>query len=113
MFGKQIWLTGLLSATMLLAACTAAPAPAAPAEPAAPAAEATTAPAAEAAPAADEACAPATEGELAGVDPSGQTVVWWHNHSGSREELLKTMVERVQQHQRVWHHGRRPEPGRL
>ena len=26
-------------------------------------------------------CAPATEGPLAGVDPRGQTVVWWHNHS--------------------------------
>ena len=25
-------------------------------------------------------CAPATEGPLAGVDPRGQTVVWWHNH---------------------------------
>ena len=27
-----------------------------------------------------DACAPATEGPLAGVDPRGQTVVWWHNH---------------------------------
>jgi multiple sugar transport system substrate-binding protein/sn-glycerol 3-phosphate transport system substrate-binding protein len=25
-------------------------------------------------------CAPATDGPLAGVDPRGQTVVWWHQH---------------------------------
>ena len=40
-----------------------------------------------------EPCAPATEGTLAGVDPRGQTVVWWHNHSGSREENLMLMLE--------------------
>jgi ElaB/YqjD/DUF883 family membrane-anchored ribosome-binding protein len=34
-------------------------------------------------------CAPASDGPFAGVDPRGQTVVWWHNHSGSREELLR------------------------
>lgn len=39
-----------------------------------------------------EPCAPATDGPLAGVDPRGQTVVWWHNHSGSREELLIEIV---------------------
>ena len=33
-------------------------------------------------------CAPATSGPLAGVDPRGQTVVWWHNHSQHREEWL-------------------------
>jgi multiple sugar transport system substrate-binding protein/sn-glycerol 3-phosphate transport system substrate-binding protein len=38
-------------------------------------------------------CEPATEGELAGVDPNGQTVVWWHNHSSSREEGLLALVE--------------------
>jgi len=31
-------------------------------------------------PAVAEPCAPATDGPLAGVDPRGQTVVWWHNH---------------------------------
>jgi multiple sugar transport system substrate-binding protein/sn-glycerol 3-phosphate transport system substrate-binding protein len=41
---------------------------------------------------APEPCAPATEGALAGVDPRGQTVVWWHNHSGSREEGLATLI---------------------
>ena len=45
----------------------------------------------EAAPA--EPCSPATSGELAGVDPRGQTVVWWHNHSREREESLMEMVE--------------------
>jgi multiple sugar transport system substrate-binding protein len=96
MLRKQIWLLAmLLTAAMLLAACPAAPAPAAPAEEAAaeePAAEATEAPAEEAA-VAEGACAPAADGELAGVDPSGQTVVWWHNHSGSREEKLKAIVD--------------------
>lgn len=53
----------------------------------------------EAAPAEEEAaaedmgpCAPATDGPLAGVDPRGQTVVWWHNHSGGREELLIEII---------------------
>jgi uncharacterized protein YyaL (SSP411 family) len=39
-----------------------------------------------------EACAPASDGTFAGVDPRGQTVVWWHNHSGSREELLNEII---------------------
>ncbi len=38
--------------------------------------------------------APATDGNFAGVDPTGQTVVWWHNHRGSREEKLLPLVER-------------------
>ncbi|MBU0510272.1 MAG: extracellular solute-binding protein [Chloroflexi bacterium] len=40
-----------------------------------------------------EPCAPATDGSLAGVDPRGQTIVWWHNHSGSREEQMLPMLE--------------------
>jgi multiple sugar transport system substrate-binding protein/sn-glycerol 3-phosphate transport system substrate-binding protein len=40
-----------------------------------------------------EACAPATEGPLAGVDPRGQTVTWWHNHTGSREEGLNVLLD--------------------
>ena len=68
-----LWLTPLLlSAALAVSACTAVPA-----APAAAPAEAPAAPAAE---------APAAEGAYAGVDPSGQTVVWWHQHSGSREE---------------------------
>ncbi|MEB2287731.1 MAG: extracellular solute-binding protein [Anaerolineae bacterium] len=35
---------------------------------------------------------PATEGPLAGVDPSGQTVTWWHQHSGAREEFLNGLI---------------------
>ncbi|HEX6387202.1 MAG TPA: extracellular solute-binding protein [Anaerolineae bacterium] len=38
-------------------------------------------------------CTVAEDGPFAGVDPSGQTIVWWHNHSGSREELLLPLVE--------------------
>lgn len=101
---KQLWLLGaLLVVAMLLAACPAPAAPAqeeaaapeaaateAPAEEAAP--EATAAPAEEAAAAEGEACAPATEGELAGVDPRGQSIVWWTNHSGSREEKLNAII---------------------
>jgi multiple sugar transport system substrate-binding protein/sn-glycerol 3-phosphate transport system substrate-binding protein len=40
-----------------------------------------------------EPCAPAADGPLAGVDPRGQTVVWWHNHSGSREENMLPLLE--------------------
>ncbi len=35
---------------------------------------------------------PAAEGPLAGVDPSGQTVVWWHQHTGGREEFLNAII---------------------
>lgn len=41
-----------------------------------------------------EPCAPAADGPLAGVDPRGQTIVWWHNHSGSREEQLLPLIDR-------------------
>ncbi|MBX3013110.1 MAG: extracellular solute-binding protein [Caldilineaceae bacterium] len=113
MFKKSMGISALLVAVMLLlAACpggggggVAAPtatteptAEAAATEPAAeePAASdtvtetttttdtATTAPTGE--------CAVAAEGELAGVDPTGQTVVWWHNHSGSRAEGLQGLI---------------------
>ena len=39
-----------------------------------------------------EACAPATEGLLSGVDPRGQTLAWWHQHSGSKGEALAALV---------------------
>jgi len=111
MLQKRVWLPTLLVVLLLvLTACPSSASPAPPAEatvaPAAPAAEATEAPAEEAAPEATEApaeeaaapaeagaCAPATEGAWAGVDPSGQTVVWWHQHSGAREEGLLAMIE--------------------
>jgi multiple sugar transport system substrate-binding protein/sn-glycerol 3-phosphate transport system substrate-binding protein len=38
-------------------------------------------------------CAPATEGAFAGVDIRGVNILWWHNHSGSREEQLLPLVE--------------------
>ena len=38
--------------------------------------------------------APAPDGPLAGIDPTGQTVVWWHNHRGSREEKLQAIVDK-------------------
>jgi multiple sugar transport system substrate-binding protein/sn-glycerol 3-phosphate transport system substrate-binding protein len=76
-------LATILVAALVLAAC---PAPAAP-----PAAM-------EEEPSAGEAmdegpCAPAADGPLAGIDPRGQTIVWWHQHSGSREEKLAVIVE--------------------
>ena len=38
-------------------------------------------------------CAPATDGPLAGVDPRGQTVVWWHNHDDDpRVEFLAKYI---------------------
>ena len=38
-------------------------------------------------------CGPAADGPLAGVDPRGVEVVWWHQHSGSREEKLVPLVD--------------------
>lgn len=38
-------------------------------------------------------CAPTEDGPLAGVDPRGVTFIWWHNHSGSREEKLQAIVD--------------------
>lgn len=35
---------------------------------------------------------PAAEGPLAGVDPNGATVTWWHQHGGAREEFLAGLV---------------------
>lgn len=36
---------------------------------------------------------PAAEGIGQGLDLNGTTVVWWHNHTGSREEVVKTAVD--------------------
>lgn len=40
-----------------------------------------------------EPCSPTTEGDLAGVDPRGQTITFWHNHSRTREEGLLALVD--------------------
>ena len=83
---KHVWLIVLLaSVAMMLAACPAA-APATMPEAPAAGEEA-------AAPAEEGPCAPATEGMFAGVDPTGQTIVWWHNHTGSRDEKLSVLLE--------------------
>ena len=72
----------LVIASLVLAACPApAPAPAA-----APAKQEQAA--APAAAPANADCAPAKDGPLAGVDRSGQKIVWWHNHTKAREEGL-------------------------
>ncbi len=82
---KRMWmLATLLVAALVLAAC---PAPAAQA-PAAMEEEAAAEEAMDTGP-----CAPAADGPLAGIDPRGQTIVWWHQHSGSREEKLAVIVE--------------------
>ena len=81
---KRMWmLATILVAALVLAAC---PAPAAP--PAAMEEEASAGEAMDEGP-----CAPAADGPLAGIDPRGQTIVWWHQHSGSREEKLAVIVE--------------------
>jgi len=97
MLHKRFWLPALLVAVvMLLAACPAA-APA-PAGDSGAEAEATEAPAEEAASEETASEETASEEEMAGegysdVDPSGQTIVWWHQHSGGREELLLEIVD--------------------
>lgn len=40
-----------------------------------------------------DSCEVAEDGPFAGVDPSGQSIVWWHNHSGSREERMLPLIE--------------------
>ncbi len=92
---KIYWLIAILAVLALaLVACggeepTATPKPAEPtATPEPKAEEPTPVPEEPAGP-----CAPATDGPLAGVDPRGVEVVWWHNHSGSREEALMPLVE--------------------
>jgi multiple sugar transport system substrate-binding protein/sn-glycerol 3-phosphate transport system substrate-binding protein len=77
-------LATLLVAALVLAAC---PTPVAEA-PAAMEEEASASEAMDEGP-----CAPAMDGPLAGIDPRGQTIVWWHQHSGSREEKLAVIVE--------------------
>ena len=85
MRNKHIWLIALLAiVALVLAAC---PAPA-------PVAEAPAGGEEAAAPAEEGPCAPATEGSLAGIDPRGETVVWWHNHSGSRDEKLSVLIDK-------------------
>jgi multiple sugar transport system substrate-binding protein len=39
-----------------------------------------------------EQCVVATDGPFAGVDPSGVSFTWWHQHSGIREEGLNEML---------------------
>ncbi len=91
---KVLWFTTiLLIGAIALSACAApAAAPAAPAAEAPATEAAAEAPAAEAGAAPAGGCAPAADGTYAGVDPSGQSVVWWHNHSGSREEKLLPLI---------------------
>jgi len=38
-------------------------------------------------------CNPATSGPLAGIDPRGQTVTWWHTYSAAREAGLQAMLD--------------------
>lgn len=38
-------------------------------------------------------CAVAADGPFAGVDPTGASIVWWHNHSGSREENMLPLID--------------------
>jgi len=88
MKGKAFSMMLLLLIASLVATACAAPAPATAAAPAAeqPAAEQ---------PAAEEAAAPADE--WADVDPSGQTVVFWHQHTKDREAALNAIVEKFNQ----------------
>jgi multiple sugar transport system substrate-binding protein len=88
MLRKYSWLPIiLLIGVLVLSACTAvAPAAKAPAGEAA-----ATQTEVAAAPATGD-CAPATDGAYAGVNPSGQKVVWWHTQTGISEENLKSLV---------------------
>jgi multiple sugar transport system substrate-binding protein/sn-glycerol 3-phosphate transport system substrate-binding protein len=87
---RSILFSVVLLAVLILSACAQ---PVAPAPAAESAAEATAAPEEAAPPAEGDECAPAADGDYAGADPRGQSVIWWHNHSGSREEKLAVIVD--------------------
>ncbi len=97
-----VLLAGLLLSACAPAAPTEAPAPAQPTA-AAPVAEptATTAPAeptattaaAEPTAPAEPTAAPVAEGPYDNVDPSGQEVSFWHNHTKARQESLEAIVQ--------------------
>ena len=101
---RIVWFAAALLALLLLAACsggeeatsTFPPAPTEkPAEPTqAPTVEPSTAPVVEPTKEAiAETCEPATDGPLAGINPQGVTIDWWHQHSREREEQLLVMVD--------------------
>ena len=100
MIRKRIYILLALAlvGALVLSACAKQAAPTATLEPAAPTATpepaaATATPQAQeptATPAPAEPAVP--EGPYEDVDPSGATVLWWHQHSGSRQEGLDEMV---------------------
>lgn len=98
---KRMWiLTMWLVASLVLAAC---PAPAAPAAPAPQGESSAAQPAEAAATEAPAEAAPATSGDATAgdvsmtdwenVDPTGQEISFWHQHTGAREESLKIIVD--------------------
>lgn len=102
MLSRKLWLTLIAVLTIAALVLTACPAPqgAAPAQapaeqaPAKEAAAPTEAPAKEAAaPTEAPAKEAAVEDPWAEVDPSGQTVLFWHQHSRAREEALQEIVD--------------------
>lgn len=90
---KKLWFTlmaVLTIASMVLAACTPPATPAPTQEQVQPTqAPATKAPEPTKAP---EVVEPTVEDPWDGVDPSGQTVIWWHNHTGDRVKFLDAMI---------------------
>lgn len=77
---KLAWISSMALSAMVFAACTAV----------APSTGTTT----TTEPAAEAPAEASAEGAYAGVDPSGQTIVWWHNHTGSRDEIVEELVAR-------------------
>jgi len=92
------WIYVLVAAVFTLSlfvtACGPTPAPAEPT--AAPAVTEPTAEPAAAEPTAEEPAAPAA-GPYEEVDPTGQTVLWWHQHTSGRQEGLNQMVDEFNQ----------------
>src|SRR5512137_2838851 len=105
------WFSLLMAVVLILgftAGCkTTTPEPTAvPAEPTAKAVEPTAKPVAE--PTAKPDVEPTVEpevaaydkaiyGDLENVDPSGQEVTYWYQHTGSREELMLSMIDEFNQ----------------
>ncbi len=73
---KLTWLAALLIALLALAACVPAQ------------------PATDGGDTGDAGTTSDVEPDMADVDPSGQNIVWWHQHTGVREELLNEIIAR-------------------
>ncbi|RMF27510.1 MAG: ABC transporter substrate-binding protein [Chloroflexi bacterium] len=95
---NKLWAIALLlvmAVSALLTACGGAAQPTK--APAAPTKAPAKAPTKAAAPTKPPTPTAAPEDPLAGIDPSGQTITYWYQHSRKREEVLQEMIQEFNQ----------------